>query len=271
MVVNLCESFAGAARGEMFLPVVLDALGVPYTGSDALALGLALSKDKAKSILLANGVPTPQGAVVTVVADVDAPACKTLKPPLIVKPCGEDASIGISFDSVAFTHEALRNCVAVTLRTHGEPLLVEEYVTGRELAVPLIDGVPDSLPVNEVSFGSSFEGKPHIVTYRAKWVPTSSEYRDSSSGRAALAHAVEQRVRDVAVQAFASIGARGYGRVDIRLADDGTPFVIDINPNCDLSPDAGFARSAAAAGISYGDLLGMIVTTASRHHPQAAR
>ena len=128
VVVNLCESLAADSRGEMIVPALLDLFGLPYTGSPALSLALALHKDKAKDVLGARGVPTPDSRVVSRVEDlvqVDLPF------PLIVKPTREDASVGIDFDSVVHTRQALGRAVSKVLRTFRQPALVERYIDGR--------------------------------------------------------------------------------------------------------------------------------------------
>jgi len=128
VVVNLCESLGGDSRGEMAVPTLLEVLGLPYTGSPALALGLALNKDRAKELLRAAGVPVPAAFVV---AHPDEVARIDLPFPLIVKPSREDASVGIDSDSVVHNRASLAWAVERVLRTHHQPALVETFVAGR--------------------------------------------------------------------------------------------------------------------------------------------
>ncbi len=260
LVVNLCESLAADSRGEMVVPCLLDMLGVPYTGSSALALGLALHKDKAKELLRARGVPTPDFRVVEHPEDlvtVDLPF------PLIVKPAREDASVGVSFDSVVHDRPSLGKAVLRVLRTFQQPALVERFIAGREIYVPVLGNAPRrSLPLSEIHFGRAFADKPKIVSYEAKWMPNSPECIDSPSGPCALSEQLHAKVEEVALRAFAALGCRDYGRVDLRVTPEGEPFVIDINPNCDLHPGAGFAKAAAAAGIDYPALATRLVEIA---------
>jgi D-alanine-D-alanine ligase len=271
VVLNLCESLAGDARGEMLVPAMLELLQVPYTGSGALSLALALHKNKAKEILRARGVPTPDFCIVGHVEEltsVDLPF------PLIVKPSREDASMGIDFDSVVTTRQGLGRAVAKVLRTFHQPALIERYIEGREVYVPLLGNGPRrSLPLSEIRFGNAFVGKPNVVSYKAKWDVESAEFIESPSELASLPRDVEARCIEVAMAAFEALECRDYGRVDLRVDEAGQPFVIDINPNCDLHPQAGFARAAEAAGLSYADLALHLVDLAweRRHGNQAPR
>jgi D-alanine-D-alanine ligase len=258
VVFNLCESLSGDARGEAVVAGVLEQLGVSFTGSQALALGLALHKDKAKALLRGSGIATPEWCVLA--EGSPTAACPAF--PVIVKPAREDGSIGICFGSVANDAESLRQAVHRVWRMH-QPALVERFVDGREFCVSFLGNTPRAvLPLREISFGPSFVGRPRIVSYLAKWDPSTPEFRDTTSGSCELPQSTRSRVVEHARQAFEVLGCRDYGRVDVRLDGDGTPYVIDINPNCDLHPDAGFARAAGAAGIDYGALIGTLLENA---------
>jgi D-alanine-D-alanine ligase len=271
VVINLCESLAADSRGEMVVPAMLDLLNVPYTGSSALSLALALHKNKAKEILHARGVPTPGFCVVERVEDL---VRVNLPFPLIVKPAREDASMGIDFDSVVHDQAALGRAVSKVLRTFRQPALVERFIAGREIYVPLLgNAARRALPLTEIAFGKAFDHQPNILSYLAKWDETSPECIDSPSMQAVLDPALEARCIEVAMAAFDALECRDYGRVDLRVDVAGNPFVIDINPNCDLHPQAGFAKAAATAGIAYADLALHLVELAEerRHGNQAPR
>jgi D-alanine-D-alanine ligase len=202
-VVNLCESVAADSRGEMAVPLLLELLGLPYTGSPALALGLALHKDKAKEILFARGIPTPRFRVVgstSELVDMELPF------PLIVKPAREDGSMCIDFDSVVRDRFSLRRAVTHVLRSCRQPALVEQFIGGREIYVPLLgNGALKPLPLTEIHFGKAFDGQPHVVGYRAKWDASSPEFIDSPAGPALLDEAVKSRVVDTARRAFEAL------------------------------------------------------------------
>jgi D-alanine-D-alanine ligase len=270
VVVNLCESLNGDSRGEMLVPGLLDLIGVPYTGNTAFTLALALHKNKAKELLRARGVPTPEFWLVEsadALKDVDLPW------PVIVKPSREDASVGIDFDSVVSDRKQLDEAVERVRRTFKQPALVERFVAGREIYVPLLGHPLAPLPLTEIRFGGVFEDRPPVLTYTAKWQTHSPEYRDSPAVLAELPARLEKRCVEVATAAFEALEGRDYGRVDLRVDADGQPWVIDINPNCDLHPQAGFARAAMAAGRSFTELVLHLVDLAweRRNGDQASR
>jgi D-alanine-D-alanine ligase len=269
VVFNLCESLDGDARGEGVVAGVLEQMGIAVTGSPALALGLALHKDQAKALLRGCGIPTPDWTLLP----EDSPELASPPGyPVIVKPAREDGSIGIGFGSVASDDEGLRQAVQRVWRMH-QPALVERFVDGREFCVSFLGNRPRTvLPLREIAFGPSFADRPRIISYLAKWDPSTSEFHDTSSGACDLPPEVHARMVESARRTFAAVGCRDYGRVDIRLDADGTPWCIDINPNCDLHPAAGYARAAQAAGIDYPSLIATLLENAlerarPHHHP----
>jgi D-alanine-D-alanine ligase len=258
---NLCESLAGDARLETAVPLLVELLGIPCTGSSPEALSRALYKDRVKLRLEKAGVPTPPSCVM---ARPDDPC--DLPFPVIVKPVREDGSAGITSRSVVHDRASLAAVVAETVAAFRQPCLVEGFVAGRELNVALF-GFPTArvLPLSEIDFSLLPEGEPRIVSYAAKWHEGSA----ADVGTRPVLHpqlppSVAARVRRVAVEAFRALGMRDYGRVDIRLSAAGIPYVVDVNPNCDLSRHAGMARAAAAVGIDYAALAKLLVRYALR-------
>jgi len=265
LVFNLCESLCGVAANEIAVPAVLDLFGLVYTGSDAVALGLALDKPRSKDLLIGRGVATPPYRVMTSVADVARVAAEPLDYPWFLKLAGEDASVGITEANVLHDRAGLQARAAELLAEFSAPLLAERYVAGREVNVTLI-GHGDRLevlPLHEIDFAAMPAGRPHIVSYAAKWDEHHPDYagtkpvplRDRSPQ---LIEAIEQTAR----AAWRAVGLRDYGRVDLRIDGDGRPWVIDVNPNCDISPDAGVARAAAVAGLDYPALVDRIARVA---------
>jgi D-alanine-D-alanine ligase len=260
-VFNMCESLGSDARLETAVPTVLELMGIPYTGSPPEALSAALYKDRVKQRLVQAGVPTPQGALFE---SADAPY--DLAFPLIVKPAREDGSAGIWGKSVVHDEPSLRERVTELLDMFKAPVLVEEYLDGREFNVALL-GYPQArvLPLQEIDFSNLPPEQPRIVSYDAKWNTGSVE----DLGTQPVMHpdvppAIAARMRKAATEACRAVGVRDYGRVDIRLSSSGVPYVIDVNPNCDLSPDAGYARAAQSVGIEYPALLRLLVRYALR-------
>jgi D-alanine-D-alanine ligase len=186
--------------------------------------------------------------------------------PLIVKPVREDGSAGITSRSVVYDESQLRDVVAEVVGTFHQPCLVEEFIPGRELNVALF-GFPTArvLPLQEIDFAQLPDHEPKIVSYAAKWEEGSVADRGTRPVlHPQLPPGVAARVRRVAVEAFRAVGMRDYGRVDVRLSLGGVPYVVDVNPNCDLSRHAGMARAAAAVGIDYASLAKLLVRYALR-------
>jgi len=269
LVLNLCESLAADARGEMIIPGLLELLGIPYTGSAALSLGLALHKDRAKQILRGAGISTPAFALIEKLEEAMEIA---LPYPLIVKPSREDASTGIDFDSVVHDRAGLVHAVSRVLRTLHQPALVEQFIEGKEIYVPILGNSPRrALPLTEIHYGPFYDTRPRIVSYKAKWDLESIDCIQTNSGPAILDEEVEAACVRTALAAFAALGCRDYGRIDLRVSEGGQPYVIDINPNCDLHPEAGYAKTARNAGLSYPELAESLVRIAFERSQMGAQ
>lgn len=256
-IFNLCEAVLGKAELEMPIAGVYELFGIPYTGAPALTLGIALDKAIAKSIFVANGVTTPKH--ITVYKGDNMPP-HDLHFPLIVKPIAEDASIGIDNNSIVYDEPALGERVAFVHNEFKEGALVEEYIEGREINVAVLgtkSGGFEALPVSEILFDTMPEGNPHIVSYEAKWVEESPLYKTTvPKCPADLDPAIADRAQQLALRAADLLGLRDYGRVDMRLREsDNALFVLEANPNPDISRDAGFIRSAIASGRTYEETL----------------
>jgi D-alanine-D-alanine ligase len=263
VVFHLAESVDGDARAEARVAALCEWARIPHTGSGSLALALALEKPLARSILRARGVPIPRGFVL---ASADAPLPHLgIGKRWIVKPSREDASHGIDADSVVSDAEELRARVAWLVATYAQPALVEEFVDGREFNVAILGTAENArtLPLAEIDFSGFPAGRPRLVTYAAKWMTDSAEYRGSPSVAAERMHpALEKGLREAALSAWRELGLAGYGRVDLRVCSDRGPLVLDVNPNPDLSPDAGLAKAALRGGISHEELVEHIVLEA---------
>lgn len=267
-VFNLCESFGGEGRFEAVFPLLLELNRVSFTGSTAPTLMLAVYKDRAKQILQAAGVRTP------LALRVDGPQLPDgfeMPGPMIVKPSREDASVGIDRHSVASSRTALDQQVRRIWDRYQQPVLVEQYIDGREIYVAKLDEPGGAsariLPLFEVDFSALPPERAKVVTFDAKWSNDSEDYLCTPTRPVHdLGPAVIARIEAVGRAAFEALEVRDYGRVDIRLDAQGTPYVIDVNPNCDVSAAAGFAKAAAAAGLSYETFIGHITRLALARH-----
>jgi len=267
LVFNLCESMAGDSRNEPTFVGLLDLFRIPYTGADLLGLASCLHKQRAKDLLNAHGIPTPPYRFLPDLAALDDPQLDALDYPWFVKLAHEDASVGITAENRVISPAALRTRVRELMLEHDQAVLAERYIDGRELNVTLLGNGSELrvLPLHEIDFTAMPPDRPRIVSYAAKWDERHVDYvgtkpvplRDANP---TLVAAVEQVTR----AAWHALGLRDYGRIDLRLDAAGTPWVIDVNPNPDISPDAGVARAAQLAGLSYPALIAEIARTAYR-------
>ena len=256
-VFNLCESIHGDNRFEALMPLLMDLANIAYTGSCSFGLSLALRKEKVKEVLRGNNIPVPRGGLV---ASVEQCATLQLSFPAIVKPAREDASVGICSASVVRDSEGLEKRVVCVLENYRQPVLVEEFIEGREIYVSVLerpDQEPQVFPFFEIDFSDMPADRPKIVSFEGKWVEESVEYKGTRPIRCEkMPPDLRALIGKTAVQAFRAIGLRDYARMDFRLSADGIPYVIDVNPNCDLSDLAGgYSKAAKAAGLSYKELI----------------
>lgn len=265
VVFNLCESLGQKDSNELVVPVILDALDIPYTGSDALALGIALKKEKTALYLKNAGICTPDSMVFYPdsldTADIDdkLQLFTMEKYPLIVKPAWQNASIGIDANSVVLDESELRKQMLALFQHRKEPVLVEQYIYGKELNVSFVGNPASILPIYEIDFTGYPRKNYPVVCYKSKWEPSSIEYKTTRPRLAELPKKLIEKVEETVFRVINLLDLYDYGRVDIRLSKEGTPYVIDINPNCDLSSQAGFAKAAASAGATYAQLIEVIV------------
>lgn len=248
VVINLCESFNGTTRLESNVAGVYELLRVSFTGNVMRALSLCQDKFKAKAVLASHGLPTPAARLVQSADDIPP-----LKFPLIVKPNAEDASMGITPGSVVRDEDALRTVLAAVRDRFGLPVLVEEFIDGREFNVAVMeaDGLR-ALPVSEIDFTALPKEQPRIISYEAKWFETSELYiKTPPVCPAAIEDELRDRLQSHALEAFRALGCRDYARVDFRMDKRGRVFILEVNPNPDVSHNAGFARALGAAGVEY--------------------
>ena len=267
LVFNLCESMAGDARNEPTFAGLLDLFGLRYTGADLPALAACLHKRRSKDILLGRGIPTPPHRFLARASDLEDSTLDSLDYPWFLKLAHEDASIGITEENLVKDAAALRARARAMIAEYEQPVLAERYIDGREINVTLIGNGPDltMLPLHEIDFGAMPAGRPRIVSYAAKWDEAHVDYAGTKSvplreASAGLISACER----VSRAAWDAHGLRDYARVDLRIDKAGRPWVIDVNPNPDISPDAGVVRSAAVAGMTYVQLVKRIADTAMK-------
>jgi D-alanine-D-alanine ligase len=271
VVFNQYDDVVHGALYEMRVAAFIRMLGYPMTGSPALGLGLSRYKYMSLSLLRGAGLPIPPStALVERLSDIDEHKWTF---PLIVHAAQEHAGIGLARDSVVENKTALKEKAREILRTYKQPALVQHFLKGREFNVGLLGGRKvQVLPLAEVDYSQLPRKIPPIMSYAAKWVETSVEYQRTDVICPARVDAeMAALISKTSVKAFRAVGGWGYGRVDIRLDEDGQPVILEVNCNPCLDSGMGLARSAEVAGIRYPQLLQAIIKAAFEGPPYDIR
>jgi len=267
LVFNLVEALGGTDRLAHLAAVLLDDLDLPYTGTQAAELHLTNNKPKAKQRLRFANLPTPDWAVAEL-------ADGRLAPPYIIKSVWEHASLGLDDHAVIAVGDGSTVCEQINSRSRqlGQPCFAEQFIDGREINLSLIaanDG-PRVLPPAEIDFSRFPVGRPKIVGYAAKWDEEAVEYHSTprSFDFSDADQPLLDRLRMMALEIWQLFGLRGYARIDFRIDDRGEPWILEINANPCLSPDAGFVAALAKAEIPFELAIEWIVEAALRPREQ---
>lgn len=267
LIFNLTESFAGNDTADTNIAAYLELLGKRFTGAGSHGLMLAQDKSVAKKIFAFHDIHTPvfarsfRGRLAF---------SHELHFPVIVKPMREDGSIGIEFNAVVSSIKELMERIDWLHEQFNAPVLIEEYVEGREMYVGVLGNeTPEALPVVELDLSKLPEGTPRIAAAEVKWAKGTRAYRDAKSILPTdLTDETTALLQQTAVAAFQALELRDYGRVDMRLKPDGTVTVIEVNPNPWLASRAELAQAARKAGRTYTQLIEEIVDMAMARYSQ---
>lgn len=254
VVFNLVESLAGSDRLASLLPALLESLELRFTGSSARAIDLSNCKPAAKFALRSLGLPTPDW----IAPDLPAwPAQGELQPPYIVKAIWEHASLGIDDGSLVASNEGgdVLGQIARRRQALRCPCFAEAFIAGREFNLSLLasDAGVQVLPPAEIDFSGFPADKPQIVGYAAKWDESAVEYQQTPRRFDFPPEDAEllERLGLLARRSWDALGLQGYARVDFRVAENGNPYILEVNTNPCLSPDAGFAAALTRGGITF--------------------
>ena len=270
VVFNLVESIGGQGRLIHLFPYCLDAVPLPYTGAPAQAMLLSSNKILAKQWMVAAGIPTPPWAGPVSAGNGQAGVRDPDTRTWIVKSVWEHASIGLGPESLI--HGADGRAVFTSLAGRAPALggdcFAEAFIDGREFNLSLLAGAdgPEVLPPAEILFAGYTAGMPHIVDYRAKWDDQAYEYHHTprcfdfppSDGP------LLERLKSAALACWHAFGMAGYARVDFRVDAKGRPFVLEVNANPCIAPDAGFAAALDRAAIAFPDAVARILADSFR-------
>jgi D-alanine-D-alanine ligase len=253
-VFNLSECPNLSPEKELHACALLELLRLPYTGNGPLALGICNNKALAKQLMIANGIPTPRFRLYT----CDPGEEPGLSYPLVVKPANEDGSAGITEDSVVADLAGLRRQVKGLREGFRQDSLVEEFLDGREFNVGVLGNGTAADPHRSLPPAELVYRNPRwrLCTYESKWDATHPSYAEiAPSCPAEIPPDLAARLSEIALACARIFRLAGYSRVDFRMNAEGDLFVLEVNPNPDISPDAGMARAARAAGLPYPDLI----------------
>ena len=258
LVFNLAESFAGNDTADYCIAAYLELIDKRFTGSGSHGLLYAQDKGVAKKILEFHGIHTPVFAR-SYRGRLDF--SHDLEFPVIVKPAREDGSIGIEFNAVVSSIKELMERIDWLHANFDSPVLIEEYVEGREMYVGILGNEnPMALPVVELDLSKLPEGRPKIAGAEVKWAKGTGAYRDTKSVIPDdLPEETVGLLQTTALAVFQALELRDYARIDMRLRPDGRVAVIEANPNPWLASKAEFAMAARKAGRTYPQLVQEIV------------
>jgi D-alanine-D-alanine ligase len=270
MVFNLVESLDSTGRLIHLFPFMLDAMAMPYTGAAAEAVMLTSNKLLAKSLMESAGLPTPAW-----VASRAARGLGLFRRPRenpgrwIVKSVWEHASVGLDAEAILETTSShlLDTLLEERALRLGGVCFAEAFIDGREFNLSLLEGPdgPQVLPPAEIIFEGFEADQARIVDYQAKWDPESFAYHHTPRRFAfdAADEGLLEELRSLAQECWQLFGLNGYARVDFRVDRQQRPWILEINTNPCLSPDAGFAAAVHQAGLGLIEAVGRIVDAGS--------
>lgn len=260
LLFNVVEAVEGSGYRAAEAIAMFDELGIPYTGNRSEPVVTTCDKPLTKRRIADAGLPTPAWTTPPDWDDVDG------KRLYIVKSAREDASVGIDDDAVVRGRDAIRARAELCAALHGGEWFAEAFVDGREFNVAVLEenGRPRVLPMAEMRFVEWPAGKPKVVGYTAKWDDNSldSTHTVRDFAWADREPELKATLHDLAVRAWDLFDLRSYARVDFRVDANGNPFILELNPNPCIEPEAGFGAAAREAGYDYRELIRRIVQAA---------
>ncbi len=269
IVFNIAEGFHGASR-EAQIPAMLEMLNIPYTGSDPLTLSICLDKSRAKEILSYHKIPTPKFTVINGLSEIVG---KNILYPSIVKPLYEGSSKGIFNSSVVRNEPELYKAISIALERYHEPVIVEEYLKGREFTVAILGNGEDAiiLPIVEIKFDTLPSGVNPIYSYEAKWIWDKAESPlDIFSCPASITSQLKSEIENISLKAYKILRCRDWCRIDIRCNENEKPYILELNPLPGILPkpedNSCFPKAARAAGMTYKQLIQTVLFVAAKRY-----
>ncbi|PKL84185.1 MAG: D-alanine--D-alanine ligase [Ignavibacteriae bacterium HGW-Ignavibacteriae-3] len=269
IVFNVSECANSTSR-EAQIPAMLDMLQIPYTGSDPLTLTTCLDKARTKEILSYHKIPTSRFLLVESPDDL---AHFNLNFPVMIKPVAEGSSKGIFNSSLIYNPAELADRVLPNLTLYKQPVLIEEFLPGREFTVAMLGNNSDTeiLPIVEINLNELPKELAPIYSYEAKWIADTRENPlNIFSCPAEVDENLAAKIRDVALKTYRVLRCRDWSRIDIRLDADGEPNVIEVNPLPGILPDpmdnSCFPKAARVHGLSYEEMINRVLFIAAKRY-----
>jgi len=265
-VFNLCdEGFYNDPRKELHVPALLEMLGIPYTGSGPQCLAFCYDKSLVRGVAREMEVPVPEAFFIKPDDNVYE---LSFSFPVIAKPNFGDSSFGITQKSVANNIEELVTAIEMIREVLGydKPILVEEFLPGKDLSIGIIGNSRDSLlvlPIIEEDYSQVPEDLPRICGYEAKWLPD-SPYWKITSKPARLVQDTEKMIEECSLKLMERLECRDYCRLDWRLDAAGTPKLLEVNPNPGWCWDGHMAKMARIKGMTYSQMLHAVLKAAEQ-------
>jgi len=258
LVFNLVEALVGIESYMHFVPLIIEKNNINYTGCSSEALYLTTNKILAKKLMCSASIITPNWFT----KNDPKEKIETLTNPFIIKPISADGSVGLDEDSVIRNPQNFYSELFRRSEKYGE-CFGEEYIDGREfnLSILEIDGKPKVMPVAEIVFNNYPQGKEKVIGYTSKWNSDSFEYNNTprSFDFTELDSELILQLNKIAIQCWNLFKLSGYARVDFRVSNDGKIYVLEVNSNPCISPDAGFTAACEKAGLNYNSIIEHII------------
>ena len=262
LVFNIAEGLGNYRSREAQIPSILEMLGIPYTGSDPLALAVSLDKDVTKRLVSLNGIATPKWHIIRSLEELASADWHGFRFPLFVKPLHEGSSKGIRNISKIDRLEQVNTIITTLIERYHQEVIVEEFIYGEEITTGVIGNPPQVLGIMRVvprrpdpDFVYSLEVKrdwENLVDYECP---------------AKLEPKILQQIEESSLKAFKVLGCRDFARVDFRISRDGTPYFLEINPLAGLNPrSSDLIIMANLVGIKYNEIIGSILEAALRRN-----
>ena len=269
IVFNIAEGFNGNGR-EAQIPAMLEMLQIPYTGSDPLTLSICLDKARTKEILSYYKIPNSKFLVA---GDLNHISNSNYNFPLIVKPISEGSSKGIYSSSFVNNPKELKDEVERITSEYKQYALIEEFLPGREFTIAVLGNskTAEVLPIVEINFNEFPEDFIPLYSYEAKWIlDTKENPLDVFTCPALLDKQLEEKIKNISLQAYNILRCRDWSRIDIRLDKDGQPNIIEINPLPGILPNpeenSCFPKAARAIGLNYNDMINRVLLEAAKRY-----